>query len=107
MNFSVRSGADEVYLGIYDSSGDLVRREPLGALSSGEHAWLWDGTDGEGNAVPPGRYSFDLAASGESGPVRTETYVTGRVDGVSYGNADPTLSIGGIEIVSEDIIKIQ
>ncbi len=107
MNFSVNASAEEVYLGIYDSADDLVRNEPLGALSGGEHVWLWDGRDGKGNAMPDGRYSFDLAASGENGPVKTETFIAGRVDGVSYGAAGPVLSIGGVEIDSEDIIKIQ
>ena len=107
MNFSLDDGAKEVYLGIYDSVGDLVRNEPLGALSGGEHAYLWDGRDGNGSAMPDGRYSFDLAASGENGTVNTETFIAGRVDGVNYGAAGPVLSIGGVEIDSEDIIKIQ
>ena len=107
LNFSVDAGAEEVYLGIYDSAGDLVRNESLGALSGGEHTYLWDGRDGKGNAIPVGRYSFDLAASGEDGPVKTETFIAGRVDGVSYAAAGPVLSIAGVEIDSEDIIKIQ
>ncbi len=107
LNFSVDAGAKEVYLGIYDSVGDLVRNEPLGALSGGEHTYLWDGRDSNGNAVPDGRYSFELAASGEDGSVKTETFIAGRVDGVSYGAGGPVLSIAGVEIDSEDIIKIQ
>jgi len=107
LKFSVGDGAKEVYLGIYDSTGDLVRNEPMGAMSGGEHGYLWDGRDGNGNIMPFGTYSFELAASGDDGPVKTETFIAGRVDGVSYGSAGPVLSIDGVEIDSEDIIKIK
>ena len=107
LNFSVDAGAKEVYLGIYDSAGDLVRNESLGALNGGEHGYLWDGRDSKGNTVPFGRYSFDLAASGEDGAVKTETFIAGRVDSVSYGATGPVLFVAGVEIDSEDIIKIQ
>jgi hypothetical protein len=42
---------------IEDASGGTVRSGPTGrAVTSGRFAWAWDGRDGHGALVPPGRY---------------------------------------------------
>ena len=68
------SGAD-VGLRIYDLSGSMVREVYRGIDQSGRFTKTWNGTDGQGNTVPPGLYIFkiDLDTDGgkaeASGPI--------------------------------------
>ncbi len=50
------AAATQVEVGVYDVSGRLIRRLVDGALSPGDHARVWDGTDAEGRRVGGGIY---------------------------------------------------
>jgi flagellar basal-body rod modification protein FlgD len=54
-------------VGIYDSSGQLVRNIDLGMQSPGTVAFNWDGLATDGTAAPPGRY--EIRAEAVSGGV--------------------------------------
>jgi flagellar basal-body rod modification protein FlgD len=54
-------------VGIYDSSGQLVRNIDLGMQSPGKVAFNWDGLATDGTAAPPGRY--EIRAEAVSGGV--------------------------------------
>jgi hypothetical protein len=62
--FRLAAAAPKVTLSLFDVSGRLVRRDDLGAYPAGEHAWSWDGRDGEGGAAPNGVYFARLEAAG-------------------------------------------
>lgn len=49
-------------VGIYDSSGQLIRNVSLGSQSSGTVTFNWDGLATDGGAVPPGRYEIRAEA---------------------------------------------
>lgn len=59
-----------VTLSIFDLQGHLVRRDPLGADLSGSYTRLWDGTDRQGQRVPPGIYLYQIEVRADTGPHR-------------------------------------
>lgn len=53
----------DVQLEILDATGITVATESLGTLSAGSQAFAWDGTDANGNPVPPGEYSVRVTGT--------------------------------------------
>jgi hypothetical protein len=53
---------------LFDLRGRLVRRVYDGALSRGEHSWIWDGLDARGRSLPSAVYlvRFESSAGGMS-----------------------------------------
>jgi flagellar basal-body rod modification protein FlgD len=93
---------------ITNSSGQVVRTATLGALSAGDNSLTWDGRDGSGNLLPAGAYNFTVKGTSASGTaVSATTYTTGRVDGVSFVNNTPTLSIGYVTVPITDVISVK
>jgi hypothetical protein len=60
------SGGD-VDVRIYDLSGRLVRVVDTGRYASGRFARDWDGTDRQGNTVPPGIYLYTVGVNADAG----------------------------------------
>lgn len=56
-----------VGLRIYDLSGSMVREVYRGINQSGRFTRTWDGTDGQGNTVPPGLYIFNIDLDTDGG----------------------------------------
>ena len=55
-----------VTLEIFDSRGRRVRRVELGQRPTGEHSWVWEGTDAAGRDVASGSYLIRMStAQGE------------------------------------------
>lgn len=56
---------------VFAESGQIVRTLPLGARSAGQHEFVWDGLDENGNALPAGDYQLiaDIAESSELQPL--------------------------------------
>jgi flagellar hook assembly protein FlgD len=53
-------------LGVYDTSGRLVRRLVDEMLAAGSHGVPWDGTDQSGRHVASGVYYYRLEAQGST-----------------------------------------
>ena len=56
-----------VELRIYDLSGRLVREIYARSEKSGRYARAWDGTDIQGNTVPPGLYIYKINLDADAG----------------------------------------
>ena len=72
------SGAN-VGLRIYDLSGSMVREVYRGIDQSGRFTRTWDGTDGQGNTVPPGLYIFNIDLDTDGGKAEANGLI-----GVAY-----------------------
>ena len=107
IGFSLMDRADEVYLGIYNSVGELVRNEPLGKMDEGDQLFTWDGKDNNGIPVSWGIYTFDIAASAGDSDVEGIGYTTGKVDGISYEDGRPVLSVGGLKIDHDKVKTVK
>ncbi|MBT7444501.1 MAG: flagellar hook assembly protein FlgD [Methylococcales bacterium] len=53
------SSATNVAIQITDSSGQLVRKLPLGTRPGGQSQFSWDGRDDKGERLPPGNYGIE------------------------------------------------
>lgn len=53
-------------IAVYDLRGSMVRVLQSGQIEAGRHEILWQGTDGDGRAVPSGLYFVRLRANGVS-----------------------------------------
>lgn len=86
--------ASQVVVGVYGSSGQLVRRLDLGAHEGGQVAFEWDGRNESGAAVPPGRYSVRAELRNGTEVVSGQILLRGRVTNVTLGGANGPLTVG-------------
>jgi len=107
-SISVPVATDGLKLSVQSPSGELVRIMNLGRQGAGEVAFEWDGRDGNGNALPPGRYSLIAEGSYSAGNEQLETSVSANVDSVSLGGAGRiTLNLAGMgSIALSDVQQI-
>jgi hypothetical protein len=61
MDFSLEKPS-MVHVRVYDLQGREVRSLISGPLNGGSHFATWDGNDGQGRAVPSGRYYMTVSA---------------------------------------------
>ncbi|MDO6442114.1 MULTISPECIES: flagellar hook assembly protein FlgD [unclassified Marinobacter] len=107
-NIEVPASTGGVRLSIQSASGELVRQIDLGSSSAGVMAFSWDGTDGNGNSLPPGPYQIVAEASYSEGSVQLPTLVSANVDSVSLGQSGSvTLNLAGMgSIALSDVQQI-
>ena len=56
----------QVHLAVYDVAGEIVSVLISGFYEAGDHAVVWDGTDGRGRNLPSGVYHAKLRAGGRT-----------------------------------------
>lgn len=87
IGYTLPKDVSKVQISVYNSSGDLVKAVEMGQQTSGEQSYVWDGTDGNGNPLPEGQYTFHVEALDASGnPVDVSTTVYGTVTGITFDN---------------------
>lgn len=91
LDLPASSGA--VGINVYDSSGQVVRRLELGAQSSGEVYFNWDGLTNAGTPAEPGQYYISADASMNGDTVALQTLVTTSVDSVTLGQGGQGLTL--------------
>jgi flagellar basal-body rod modification protein FlgD len=79
------SSTSSLNIEVTDSAGQLVKTISMGEQLSGAVNFGWDGTDEDGNLMPPGKYSFksNSQVGGES--VAQTVSLGAKVDSVSIG----------------------
>jgi flagellar basal-body rod modification protein FlgD len=96
IHFRVPDTMTKVTINIYDKDRTLVATKELGGMSKGDHQFVWNGEDGDGNRLPPGTYSVEVKTvdSGEKdGAART--FLEGTVDSVRFSENGAYLVING------------
>lgn len=63
MGLQLADGADSVTVSIKDANGKVVSSMDVGPHAAGTWPLSWDGTDGSGNKVADGKYTFEVKAS--------------------------------------------
>jgi len=107
-SYQLNADAQEVLIQILDSAGQLVTTLKPGAQQAGIQTVSWDGRDADGNALPAGDYSFDIAARDiEGGPVTSETFSRGFVSGVLFENGVPYVNVNGGKIPAASVISVR
>ncbi len=83
---TIPAGASEANLLIKDASGQQIARLPL-SITEGEVQFTWDGTNGLGERVPAGEYTFEAIANVGGASEQLGTQLASYVNSVSI---DPT-----------------
>jgi flagellar basal-body rod modification protein FlgD len=108
VQYQLGEDADAVYVSIYNSSGETVRKIEMDQMNAGAQSVVWNGKDENGNAVPAGTYSFSVQAKNEDGEIMaTAAYIEETVTGVSYHNGSTYLLASGVEIPYAAIIEVK
>lgn len=94
----VTSGAGAVNVGVFSSSGALVKTIPLGSPATGLVNFSWDGTTDAGAAAPSDTYT--LRATGAANHTSLTTLVSAPVQSVTLnggsGSSGLTLDVAGV-----------
>jgi flagellar basal-body rod modification protein FlgD len=106
---AIPSTAQTVNMLVYDESGSLVDTDYLGDQSAGMVDFEWDGTDTDGNPLPPGQYTFEFSGlvAGESQQLTVLTYAD--VSSVTLGQSGTGLELnlqGLGAITLEDVLAV-
>ncbi|MBG0775089.1 MAG: flagellar hook assembly protein FlgD [Desulfovibrionaceae bacterium] len=81
-------------INIFDSAGNMVDSEDLGAQNMGSHEFVWDGKNKDGNVLDDGIYYFAMAAEDENGQAALiYPDVSGEVAGVVTENGSHYLRL--------------
>jgi flagellar basal-body rod modification protein FlgD len=114
----VPSSTSDLQVNIYNQSGSLVEKIPVGAQAAGEMSMRWDGMNVEVNGqlldwsssheagLPPGEYRLEVTASIDGEPTQLDTAVSANVNSVTVGtNGQLTLNLAGMGAVSLADVK--
>jgi flagellar basal-body rod modification protein FlgD len=94
---NVPSSTGGLRVSIENASGEMVRQLDLGQTSAGQQEFTWDGKDGNGNALPPGKYYVAAQGSYPGGTEQLQTMMSANVDSVSLGQGGGiTLNLAGM-----------
>jgi flagellar basal-body rod modification protein FlgD len=91
-------------LRIYDAGGKEVGSRDLGAVSAGRQTFdVGKAADG----LADGNYTYKIDVKNAAGdPVTVQTYMRGRVDGVSSSPTGLVLNVGGFAIPYAGVIQV-
>lgn len=107
LQYNLSVPASSATVTISDASGNTVRTATLGAQTTGDSTYSWDGRDNSGALLPAGAYNFAVNATSASGAaIAATTYTAGRVDGVNMSTGTPMLTIGAATVSLTDVISV-
>jgi len=107
--YYMASDASNVKITIKDSAGNVVRTDTTGGTKvAGRNSYIWDGKDNNGNAMEPGDYKIEVAATDAAGKdVSVKTFMIGIVTSVDSVGGQAYLSIGDLAIPLENVTSIR
>ena len=78
-----------------------------GKTTAGEHGFVWDGRDADGNLQPDGIYKITVSGfSSDETLLSIPTIIGGRVTGVETVDGSILLTVNGISVPIEDIRSV-
>ncbi len=101
------TSAGDVTVNVYDTSGQLIRRMPLGTQQAGLSTFHWDGQTDAGTTAPPGVYIVAASAVVDGASQAVNTLVTDKVNSVNIGanGAGLTLNLAGLGSVDFSTVR--
>ena len=99
----------EMEITITNEVGEIVRTINAGTQPAGNVSFNWDGTDQDGNPLPPGNYvvSAEGKVNGETQAIPTA--INRHVDSVSLAASNQGIILnldGDVSILLDDVIQI-
>jgi len=105
--YSLTGNAKNVVISITDDKGNIMLTK-AGELSAGDHEFVWDGNDVNGQKVPDGPYRVSVTPIGfEASPVSARVKISGHVTGVTMDRGNATLDVGGVAVPLDRILTIK
>ncbi|MEQ9497236.1 MAG: flagellar hook assembly protein FlgD [Deltaproteobacteria bacterium] len=106
INFELARPAVTNSVEIIDDRGRVVAKIRAPA-ETGLSSVEWDGTDTNGNRLPPGSYRYRLdTQSPDSDPVEATLYATKRIDGVTYEDGAAKLMADALRIDPANVVRV-
>lgn len=90
----VSTAAQQVVVGVYSASGQLVKQIDLGSQAAGLAGFTWDGTDMNGTPMPAGTYAIRAEAMVGGKSQGMDTLSSTRVDSVTLGSNGGSITLG-------------
>jgi flagellar basal-body rod modification protein FlgD len=99
--------ADNVLIHFFNEAGTEVHRESLGARDAGVFNFAWDGTVGEGEQLPDGKYTFQVEATSGGRDVRGAPLQLGMVSALVRSGNSFLLDLGSLGTVGyKDVLQV-
>ena len=94
INYGMGEAVSNLMVNVYDSEGNIVRSETLGAREAGTYTYTWDGKNSAGTTVPDGKYTVGMIGEDSDGAkVLIQTEVSGVVSGVINSGGELYLTL--------------
>jgi len=94
VTFTLPEESALTYAHVINEDGDIVASVALGSLSSGDHAFVWDGFDTSGDEADDGQYAIAFTAEDDNGESLTvTTQVSGVVTSIYQENGSTMLGL--------------
>ncbi|KAB7771857.1 flagellar hook capping FlgD N-terminal domain-containing protein [Xanthomonas maliensis] len=92
------TAAGTVNFDITNANGQVVKTLSVQTTAAGETPFAWDGTDANGNRLPPGKYGITATqiAANTGDKSKLSTYVNAPVDSVTIGSDGLYLNLTGL-----------
>src|SRR6185312_1299327 len=95
-------------LNVVDASGKVVWSQAAPDLSSGQHAFNWDGTTLSGGKVTTGNFTLKVTANDSNlQAMSPQVFVQGVVTGVSSDSSGTLLNLGSTSVNYTTVTSIQ
>jgi flagellar basal-body rod modification protein FlgD len=106
-HFELAAPAAMTAVSVYDANGGFVNSFETGSLFAGRQSATWNGTDFNGNPMPPGVYEFEIQAIDAANQnVAVTPLMSAIVTGVSF-KEDMAYLITGLNTVSiHDVLDV-
>ena len=92
---------------IANESGETVLTAQ-GNTTAGDHGFVWDGRDANGNLKPEGIYKITVSAfTSDDNLLSVPTVIGGRVTRVETDDDGIQLTVNGIKVPIEDILSVE
>lgn len=105
--YDLERQADSTTINILDESGTIVY-STTGNTLAGDHDFVWNGLDSNGDTVPDGTYRAQIVATDIEGePVAAVPTVAVKVTGVELADGGVRLEVGKYTIGLNDVLSIR
>ncbi len=104
--YNLATATANTQLTISDANGKNVY-SGTGLMTSGNHAFAWDGKDNNGNQLPDGTYKLAVTATdSNNNPITSSVASAGTVTQIDMTGSTPKLIVGNMEISLSDIAAV-
>ena len=108
LDYNLSKDAVSVRAAIVNAANQPIRTLDLGSQSAGGQQVMWDGRDGNGTLMPPGTYTYAIAArdaQNQAVPVTATSRLT--VSGIRLEDGQPKLAVGDLTIDPGSVIEFR